>query len=100
MNISLSSLLLYLPLLTNPPFKLRSFSYGIFFLPFNSSLDDIQIILEGGRKSFLIVRMGFQKLYVFMQKLTKPAERKYESGSSVCCGLVAENCHTQYTQSS
>lgn len=44
--------------------------------------------------------MGFQELYLFMQKLTKPAERKYESGSFVCCGLVAENYHTQHTQSS
>lgn len=88
------------PASSHSPFQTQKFFPMGFCLPFNSSLDDIQINSEGGRKGFLIVKMRFQKLYVFMQKLTKPAERKYESGSSVCCGLVAESCQTQYAQSS
>lgn len=61
-------------------------------------MDNIKIS-SGGRKERLYDRTGFQELYLFMWKLTKPAEKKYESGDSVCCGLVAEDCHTQCTYS-
>lgn len=45
----------------------------------------------------MVDRTGFQELYLFMWKLTKPAESKCESGGSVCCGLCRGLSHTMYT---
>lgn len=94
-NISCSSLL------SSPPSPIQTQSF--FLWEFSCLLTVLWMllksVLEEGREGFMVDRTGFQELYLFIWKLTKPAESKCESGSSVCCGLVAEDCHTRCTES-